>query len=761
MAKIKDFLMDYRDVTRPGAPKAPLKYAAQIIEIKHQRQRTLNIHLDDVKAGLEEALLVGIEGNASRYQKLFCDAVDDILKNNTKQEEDVMLAEDDLSPEAVIMMHRRQQYRSIKQEAGEEQDGEEASFPKALTQKYELHFVARTTEKRLRLRDVSGTSLGHLVQVQAIVLRATDVKPLLEVASSSCDKCGWETYQEVKARAFMPVSLCPSKECEANGARGKLVMQSRRSKFKKYQELKLQELPEHVPAGNIPRTMTIVCKGELTRVAKAGDCVVVGGVFLPTPYTGYQAIKAGLTTDTYLEAHSIECLKGGTETAGLSAEMEKLIEEVALQDAYTLLSRSLAPEIFGLEDVKKCLLLQLIGGVTRQQGDGMRTRGDINVCLMGDPGVAKSQLLKHIAKVAPRCVYTTGKGSSGVGLTAAVVRDPMSNELMLEGGALVLADKGICCIDEFDKMEEVDRTAIHEVMEQQTVSIAKAGITTTLNARTAILAAANPKFGRYNRLADRDAHAALLKNINLPAALLSRFDLMFLLLDETDRDNDLSLAQHITYVHQHERHPPLGFKPFDAVFLRLFVSVAKTFTPSVPPELRDYIVEAYVDIRSRDKQRALERNSSATTTARQLLSILRLAEAHAKLNFSDVVRQDNVDEAIRLIQMSKASVLESDADLAKGSRSDPVSRIWTLVSPKLNTGFRAWGGTTRPPPLLYVRARAVRRPLFFAHTPLPRPHARLDPLPSVQWPLRRRRTLRSGRASRWRTFSASCRTTSR
>jgi DNA replication licensing factor MCM7 len=271
-----------------------------------------------------------------------------------------------------------------------------------------------------------------------------------------------------------------------------------------------------------------------------------------------------------------------------------------------------------------------------------------------------------------------------------------------EGGALVLADMGICCIDEFDKMEEVDRTAIHEVMEQQTVSIAKAGITTTLNARTAILAAANPKFGRYNRLADRDAHAALLKNINLPAALLSRFDLMFLLLDETDRDNDLSLAEHITYVHQHERHPPLGFKPFDAVFLRLFISVAKTFTPSVPPELRDYIVEAYVDIRSRDKQRALERNSSATTTARQLLSILRLAEAHAKLNFSTVVRQDNVDEAIRLIQMSKASVLESDADLAKGGRSDPVSRIWTLVSPKLNSGYCECcprGGRMRAPRL--------------------------------------------------------------
>ena len=337
----------------------------------------------------------------------------------------------------------------------------------------------------------------------------------------------------------------------------------------------MQEIPEHVPAGSIPRSMTVVCRGAATREAKAGDQVLVGGIFLPTPFTGMQALKAGgLTTKTYLLAQSMVCLKRG-ETNALSEEAAAAIEEVSKQDAYGLLARSIAPEIFGLEDVKKVLLLQLVGGVTRQQGDGMKTRGDINVCLMGDPGVAKSQLLKHIAKIAPRCVYTTGKGSSGVGLTAAVVREPVTNELTLEGGALVLADMGICCIDEFDKMEEADRTAIHEVMEQQTVSIAKAGITTTLNARTAILAAANPKFGRYNRLADRDAHEALQKNINLPAALLSRFDLMFLLLDETDRDNDLGLAEHITYVHQHEKHPPLGFKPYDPVFLRQYICVAR------------------------------------------------------------------------------------------------------------------------------------------------------------------------------------------
>ena len=246
---------------------------------------------------------------------------------------------------------------------------------------------------------------------------------------------------------------------------------------------------------------------------------------------------------------------------------DQINELVQTPGLYDRLAKSVAPEIYGHEDVKKALMLMLVGGTIVVTGDGMKIRGDLNMCLMGDPGVAKSQLLKHICKIAPRAVYTTGRGSSGVGLTASVNRDPVTEEMVLEGGALVLADNGIACIDEFDKMDETDRTAIHEVMEQQTISISKAGITTTLNARTSILAAANPQYGRYN------VKMKATDNINLPAALLSRFDLLFLLLDTPSIESDLRLAQHVTHVHQYLQHPKdeEAEEPLDPVLMKYII----------------------------------------------------------------------------------------------------------------------------------------------------------------------------------------------
>lgn len=294
----------------------------------------------------------------------------------------------------------------------------------------------------------------------------------------------------------------------------------------------------------------------------------------------------------------------------------------------------------------------------------MKIRGDINILLMGDPGVAKSQLLKHIAHVAPRGIYTTGKGSSGVGLTAAVLRDVTTGEVTLEGGALVLADQGICCIDEFDKMEDSDRTAIHEVMEQQTVSIAKAGITTTLNARTAVLAAANPVYGRWNRAIPAE------KNLGIETALLSRFDLTFSLLDTPDEDMDEALARHITHVHRYNKHPALEFEPFAPEFMRAYVCRARQFEPFVPEHLTEHIVSQYVELR---KEKG-EEGRRTFVTARSLLAVLRLSQALARINFRSEVKREDVEEAQRLMWVAK----QTGEDESKPTE-DPVSAIWGLI----------------------------------------------------------------------------------
>jgi DNA replication licensing factor MCM7 len=568
----------------------------------------------------------------------------------------------------------------------------------------------------ISLRNVRSRSMGRLVTVRGMIVRASDVKPFCVVATYSCDACGAEVYQVVQnKREFMPQRFCPSGDCQKSKNKGQtLHLQTRGSKFVKFQELKLQELPSQVPMGHVPRSMSVYCRGELTRLCSPGDVVTVDGVFLPQRLaeSGYRAMVAGLISTTYLEAQNIVVHKKSYDESlqdSLSEEesikLDAEIMEVATgEDPIGRLSSSLAPEIFGHEDIKRSLLLMLVGGCTRQLPDGMRIRGDINICLMGDPGVAKSQLLKHVASVAPRGVYTTGKGSSGVGLTAAVTKDMATGEMALEGGALVLADRGICCIDEFDKMDESDRTAIHEVMEQQTVSIAKAGIVATLNARASVLAAANPLYGRYNRT------KSLSENINLPNSLLSRFDLLFLVLDIADVDRDMALARHVTFVHQNEGLEQTTDAASDEAdtaantgtdanaattkaailaprVLREYIARSRKHHPVMPPEVAPYVVEAYVSLRMQDRPGARNKKESDQTvmTARQLLSILRLSQSLARLRFSDFVAREDVDEAIRLTHMSKGSLLDHDGEggngngRKRGRGEDVMSRVFNII----------------------------------------------------------------------------------
>lgn len=295
------------------------------------------------------------------------------------------------------------------------------------------------------------------------------------------------------------------------------------------------------------------------------------------------------------------------------------------------------------------------------------------MCLMGDPGVAKSQLLKYICMVAPRGIYTTGKGSSGVGLTASVQRDPLTDELVLEGGALVLSDKGICAIDEFDKMDETDRTAIYEVMEQQTISIAKASITTTLNARTSILAAANPMYGRYN---DKKS---LQENINLPAALLSRFDVLFLLLDRPSIEDDTRLAEHITYVHANNKHPDIGFTPVCIEVMRAYVALARQKKPLLSSSVTDYLTNLYVEIR----EKAGQYKQDVKTTPRTLLSLIRLSTALARLRLADDVTPGDVEEAKRLLESATMS-LQAEKDDRREKRMNYKDYVYAIIQSMCN-----------------------------------------------------------------------------
>lgn len=673
-ALCKEFLQFH---TEDGNEREP--YMKQLADIWRRDSRLLKINLDDVaKASSEISGAVdAIEGNSKRFQAIFSAAADEILKD-TQLFPPAQLGSIHQDVFDVLLSQREEQMQQAKEQqdrgAGDTEVDPNSGLPPELMRRYTVVFLPRSNQKPIKLREVMSEHCGCLVTVQGIVTNMTDVKPQLSVATYIDKESGNEIYQVITGKTFTPLTELPEPLKSRSQSRQAPTFQTHGSKFLQYQEIKIQEMACEVPQGSTPRSIVVQLKEAMTRTCKPGDAVSISGIFLAEPLTGFgatrPALRDGFLTNTYLEAMHVMQLKQSYQQHALDEALQTRMHEVCgATNAYELLAHSIAPEIFGHEDVKKALLLLMVGGVSKHMHDGMKLRGDVHMCLMGDPGVAKSQLIKHIAHISPRAVYTTGKGSSGVGLTASVQRDPVSKEVVLEGGALVLADKGICCIDEFDKMEEADRTAIHEVMEQQTVSIAKAGIMTTLNTRTALLAAANPAWGRYN------ARRSPAENINLPAALLSRFDLMWLILDKVDSEQDNKLANHVMNVHKDGKAPATedGLELLSPELLRAYVATAKTFTPHLPAELGDFVAAVYADMRAKEKQSKVPHSY---TTPRTLLSIMRLSQALAKLRFSDSICQADVDEALRLMRMSKISLYEGKEN---NSVEDPITAVYTAI----------------------------------------------------------------------------------
>jgi replicative DNA helicase Mcm len=493
---------------------------------------------------------------------------------------------------------------------------------------------------REQLRKLGSKQMGKLVMIEAIIVRSTPVRPMVMKAAFKCKRCGTVTQVEQSGQFLKAPTVCSSPDC---GKDGPFEFMQDDSLFIDSQDLRLQERPEDLPPGQLPRTLAVKLIGsEVVDVARPGDHVSIVGIvhaFAPTR-PGVGKLR---TFILQLDANSIELLGKEPETTTVTKEEEeKILALAADPNVHKKLTSSIAPSIFGYPHIKEAVLYLLCGGCSKHLPD-VNVRGEMNALLIGDPGTAKSQMLQYVARIAPRGLYTSGRGTTAAGLTAAVVREK-GGSMSLEAGALVLADKGIACIDEMDKMRPEDRVAIHEAMEQHTVSVAKGGIVATLNARTSVLAAANPALGRY------EPNRTVAENISLPVTILSRFDIIFVLRDVPNRDADSKMSQHILEIHQRGVSPVEA--PVDADLLRKYISYAKSITPELSNDALVKLREFYLAMRTASESEG----SPVAITARQLESLVRVAEARARAALRKEVTGEDAEAAITLMKRSLEEV---------------------------------------------------------------------------------------------------------
>jgi replicative DNA helicase Mcm len=512
----------------------------------------------------------------------------------------------------------------------------------------------RNLPQKVGIREIRSDDINRFISIEGILRKTTEVRPRVVEAVFKCP-AGHFTHKKQKYGKFIEPEGCATDGCTFK----KLELLPKRSKFVDSQKLRVQESPEGLRGGEQPQTLDIDVTDDLAGQVAPGDRVIINGML-----RSMQRIVRGEKStvfDIFLECNSIEMQEKEFEEVEIDEKAEDEIKQLSSDPMiYRKITHSIAPTIYGTEDVKEAIALQLFGGIAKEMPDGSHLRGDIHVLLVGDPGIAKSQLLRYVVKLSPRAIYTSGQSSTSAGLTATAVKDEFGEgRWTLEAGALVLADMGVAAVDELDKMSKEDRSALHEAMEQQTISVAKAGITATLKSRCALLGAANPKYGRF------DLYGDIGDQINLLPSLLSRFDLIFIMTDQPEQRRDLAIAEHILAAHgigeliaQHRKSPIPGVteeyieqqlipvKPeIDPVLFRKYVAYAKrSCFPILSDEADEALKTYYLRLRG-----LAEPNKAVPVTARQIEALIRLAEASARIRLSNTIDKSDAERVIHIV----------------------------------------------------------------------------------------------------------------
>ncbi|XP_058982882.1 DNA replication licensing factor Mcm5 [Musca domestica] len=566
---------------------------------------------------------------------------------------------------------------------------------------HDIQVLIMSNANPTNIRDIKSDSVSKLVKIAGIIVAASGIKAKATRMSIMCQSCH-TVIPNLKVNPGLEDYALPRKCTTDQAGRPKcpldpFFVMPDKCKCVDFQILKLQELPDFVPQGEIPRHLQLFCDRSLCERVVPGNRVLIQGIYSirkvgkPSRQDGREKAVVGVRAP-YMRVVGITVDTEGSGAisrySNITSEEEETFRRMAAStDIYERLAKSLAPSIFGSDDIKKAITCLLFGGSRKRLPDGLCRRGDINVLLLGDPGTAKSQLLKFVEKVAPIGVYTSGKGSSAAGLTASVMKDPATRNFVMEGGAMVLADGGVVCIDEFDKMREDDRVAIHEAMEQQTISIAKAGITTTLNSRCSVLAAANSIFGRWDDTKGEE-------NIDFMPTILSRFDMIFIVKDVHDESRDITLAKHIINVHLSSNKAGIAEQAEGEIPLSLFkkyIHYCRTHCgPRLSEEAGEKLKSRYVLMRSgaNQQEKSADKRLSIPITVRQLEAIIRISESLAKMRLLPFATDEHVNESLRLFQVSTLdAAMTGSLAGAEGFTTEEDQEILNRIEKQLKRRF--------------------------------------------------------------------------